>query len=118
MILQLLKCCLIMEPILNLKNSLIDPPFTTACEYATAAMGEFLVSRGPNVNPLDKHGIHPLRLACRNHFAGEAIIPILIRAGAKPDPIGEVLKGAFNNSGASNLSVDSSSFALQSTFLG
>ena len=47
----------------------LDPPFAAACEYATAAMVEFLVSRGANVNPLDKHGIHPLTLACYNHFA-------------------------------------------------
>ena len=60
----------------------LDPPFAAACGYATAAMVEFLVSRGANVNPLDKHCIHPLGLACHNHLAGEAIIPILIRAGA------------------------------------
>ena len=73
----------------------LDPPFAAACEYATAAMVEFLASRGANVNPLDKHGIHPLTLACYNHFAGEEIIHILIHAGSEPLPT--VLNAAFNN---------------------
>ena len=73
----------------------LDPPFAAACQYATAAMVEFLVSRGANVNPLDKHGIHPLTLACYNHFAGEEIIPILIHAGAEPTP--NILTTTFRN---------------------
>ena len=71
------------------------PPFAAACEYATAEMVEFLASRGANVNPLDKHGIHPLTLVCYNHFAGEEIIDILIHAGAEPTP--NILTMAFRN---------------------
>ena len=58
-------------------------------------MVEFLVSRGAIVNPLDKHGIQPLILACYNHFAGEEIIDILIHAGAEPTP--NILTTAFRN---------------------
>ena len=51
------------------------------------------------MNALTKNGNHPLGLACRIHFAGEAIIPLLIRAGAKQDPNGDVLVEAFNRGG-------------------
>jgi hypothetical protein len=55
-----------------------------ACKASSAAMVELLLARKANVNASDNTGRTPLMLACNNCMAGEAIIPMLIKAGADP----------------------------------
>jgi len=63
----------------NLKGS---DALTLACEYSSAAMVELLLTYKADVNIADNDRTTPLMAACNNTYAGEAIIPLLIVAGA------------------------------------
>jgi ankyrin repeat protein len=53
-----------------------------ACEYSSVAMVQLLLERKANVNVVGINGCTPLMHACFNHYVGEALIPILVAAGA------------------------------------
>jgi ankyrin repeat protein len=53
-----------------------------ACQFNSAEMVQLLLERKANVNALNNSGQTPLMFACWNNWFGEAIIPILMVAGA------------------------------------
>ena len=53
-----------------------------ACRLGSAVIVQLLLDRKANVNAVHNKGCAPLIWACLNRFEGEAVIPILIAAGA------------------------------------
>lgn len=66
------------------KNTHGSTPLTFACGDGSASMVESLLARKANVNAANADGTTPLMYACGNRMAGEAVIPMLIKAGANP----------------------------------
>lgn len=58
-------------------------PLHVAADFGQAAVVEYLISKGANVNAPDKHGLTPLILACFECHA--SCVKILLEKGADKD---------------------------------
>jgi len=63
-------------------NEYMRTPLMDACSYGNAKLVKLFLSRGANVNAVDKYGDTPFLLALTNHMYGLEVIELLAVSGA------------------------------------